>query len=68
MCSSIHEKTMEMQARTLIPELIVDINDNTIPHGCSDGRQGPMAVNANSRTIGGSIGIPTDPGYIKIIR
>ncbi len=62
------KKSMEMKTSALIPQSVVDIDDNAISNIGIDGWTWPLAVYANDWSHHRSIWIRHDPGDIPVVR
>ncbi len=66
-CRAILEHAMPMQARRLISQLIVDIDNQTVSHRTLDGGNRPAAIDSNDRPWKGARWIRGYPGNVEII-
>jgi hypothetical protein len=58
---------MEMQGGGLIPQLVVEVDDDPVPDGGVDDGDGPLTVDANDGTFIQTIWIGGHPGDIEVI-
>lgn len=64
---TIHVEAMEMKTCTLITQLILDIDDDSVSDGSCNGWQRPLPVDPHDRTHKSAIRVGVDPAYVEII-
>src|ERR1700712_1318399 len=65
--SSVLEHTMEMEGCAHIPEAVVQIHNELVAFGYSNGRDGPLVIQANNRSLELAIWIGSNPSGIKVV-
>ena len=65
--SPVHVQTVEMKARGLVVQVVLNVDNDSISHTGCDGWQRPLAVDAHDRAHKGGIRIGVDPADIEII-
>jgi hypothetical protein len=65
--STVHEQAMEVQTGGLIPQGVLDINNNLIAFSSNDRWNGPLVVNSNHRACLLAIGVCVGPTYVEVI-
>lgn len=65
--ASIHVQAVEMESRALVPELVVNVDDDGVIDGGANGRQRPLSIDANGWAHKGTIWICEDPSDVEII-
>lgn len=60
-------QTVEMERSGLVAELVVHIDDNLVAHIDSDLRDRPLVVDANDRSVEGTIRVSGDPSDVEVI-
>lgn len=64
---TILEDTVKMNARTLIAQLVINIDDHTIALGNIQQWQRPLPIDADGRAVEGSVRVGSDPSNVPII-
>ena len=59
--------TVEMKARRLVLQTVLDIDDHAIAYVCGNWRYGPLTVDANSLAWKDAIRVCNDPTDVEIV-
>lgn len=68
MRSTIHVQAVEMQTRRLIPQGVLDIDNDLVAFRNDYRWQRPLSVDANDWTCLLAVGIRVDPSYVEVMR
>lgn len=64
---AVHVESMEMKTGGFIAKGVLDVDDDLVAFGRYDGRDGPLSVDANHRTVVLAVGVGMCPGYVKVV-